>query len=267
MKLKKILVALDSSNGTVHAMKVGAELANKAEAELQALYIEDIEWFEASQHSFTQQISSYTGEITPFSEENLTVQLRALKRLLETTVTDMGKRMNIRYSYQSVRGVVNKELLEAASHVDLVIIGRSGYSLAYRQKLGSTARELADRSPVPVLVWNSNGRWPQSFIGLCTTPGRSGPVIDWAIKLAEIVRRRAHLFWPSDTTLNDDELKQVIPSSIALQTVKAASHFISDLTPEGLRYYRNELLIISRDNLTQSPGEYLEAFANSVLLL
>ncbi|MFH5832669.1 universal stress protein [Halalkalibaculum sp. DA384] len=267
MNLTKILIALDSSTGTTTLMKIAAELAHKADAELLALYVEDIEWFEASKHSFTQQISSYTGEIIPFSEQHITIQSKALKRLLQTTLTDIGRLMNIRYSYHEVRGVVNKEQLDAAARVDLVVVRRAEHPVRHPYKLSRSARELAEQSPVPVLVWNAGSNWPQSFIGICSTPDRSSPVIDWTVSLADIMNRRAYLFWPAELDLNLDDMKSNTPLSVSFETVKKISERHHDLSPEELKYYRNELLIISRDNLTQNPGEYLEALTNSVLLL
>lgn len=273
MNIASILIALDSSSGAGSVLKAAAELALKVDAELQAIYIEDVEWFQASRHIFTQQISSYTGEVIPFSEQNITEQSRALNKLLQTMFSDMGRLMNLRYSYRSVKGVVTSELMEAASRVDLVFIGRSGRPFGPKNKVGSTARELVESSAVPVIVWNAWNRWPNYFIGICTTPEQSGKVIDWTINMARLLDRKARLFWPAEavSTLESWEKNWKEEGddafTIPIETVRAVSEVHREITPRVLHHYRNELLIISRDNLTQNTGELLESLTNTVLLI
>lgn len=264
MNAKKVLVALDSSTGAVPLVKIAAELANKMDAELQVLYLEDVEW---TQYSFSEQISSYTGELIPFSEQHIAIQSKAIRRLIQTTFTNIGRVMNIRYSYQSVRGSVKDEFLEAASKVDVVIVNRSGHPIRQQYRIGHTALELAKKSPVPVLIWNSGEHWPKIFIGICSIPNKSQKVIEWTTYLAEKFGVPAKLFWPAEINLALEEFRQSLPASISFDRIKSISESHQHLTTEDMRYLKRSLLVISRQDIEQNQQEYLESILSSVLLV
>lgn len=264
MNVKKILVALDSSTGAVSLVKIAAELAQKMDAELQVLYLEDVEW---TQYSFSEQISSYTGELMPFSEQHIAIQSKAFRRLIQSTFTNIGRLMKIRYSYDSVRGGVKREFLEAASKVDLVLVNRSGHPIRQQYKLGHSAQELAKKSPVPVLIWNSGEHWPRIFIGICSIPDKSQKVIEWTTYLAEKFGFPARLFWHTGVDLALEELKKSLPPSISFERVKSISESHEVLTPEEMRYLKRSLLVISRQDIEQHQQEYLGSILSSVLLV
>lgn len=264
MNVKKILVALDSSTGAVPLVKIAAELAQKMEAELQVLYLEDVEW---TQYNFSGQISSYTGELMPFSEQHMAIHSKALRRLIQTTFTDIGRVMNVRYSYQSVQGKVKKEFLEAASQVDLVILNRSGYSIRQKYRVGHTTQELVEKSPVPVLIWNSVEYWPKTLIGICSTPDKSQRVIEWTIYLAEKFGLTARLFWHPEVDLALENLRFNLPPAISFDKVKSISESHQDLTPEDMRAFKRSLLIVSHQDIQQNQKEYLESVISSVLVV
>lgn len=264
MNVKKILVALDSSTGAALLIRVAAEFAHKMDAELQVLHIKDAEWF---QYSFTEQISSYTGELIPISEQHLEIQSKALRRLIQTTFTDIGRLMKIRYSYHSVQGSVNKEFLEAASQADLVVVNRSAHPIRQQFKLGHSAQELAKKSTVPVLIWNSGEHWPRILIGICSSPDKSEKVIKWTIDLAEKFGFQARLLWHSEINLALEELKKSLPPSISFDRVRDMSESHKQLSLDDLRALKRSLLIISRQDIEQNQQEYLESVLSSVLLV
>lgn len=270
MKLSSILVALDSS-GSFAVLKAAVELAYRTEAELNAIFVEDAEWFEASRLSFTQQVSGYTGALIPFTERHLIEQSRALGTMLQNTINELGNLMQIRYSYQSVRGVINSELMKAAMGRDLVMIGRKSRSPG-RSDLGSTARFLAENSPAPLLVWNNGSEWPRQFIGICTTPAQSQPVVSWTVGLGDTLKREVRLFWPDQIELFGLRISRFTEDAERSQEdrlgkVKEISELHPDLSPDLLRQYRQTLFIIRRNALRQKPGEILHHLPNSVLLL
>lgn len=51
-----------------------------------------------------------------------------------------------------IRGKVTVEILEAASGPDLIAVGRSGWSLARKMQLGSTAQTAAINAPKALLL-------------------------------------------------------------------------------------------------------------------
>lgn len=263
-KLSSILVALDSS-GSVAGLKAAAELAYKTGAELKALYVEDAEWFEASRFSFIHQISGYTGEVVPFDEKQIADQSRALATRLKNIFINFGELMKIRYSYQSVRGIINSELLKAASDVDLLVIRRNVRTVEHRNKLSSTACNLAEQCSIPVLIWNNGPAWPNEFIGICMTSDPSSEVISWTTNLGDILKRKTRLYWNEKFEGNEEWINALDSTLVA--TVKKISEAQPALTPEILRYYRNALFVIRRKDWGNELVGFLQKFPNSVLLL
>jgi len=265
-ELSSIMVALDSSSGSKFMLKAAAELANKAQAELRALYVEDIEWFEASKYNFTQQISSYTGSMIPFSEEHIVEQSRALDVALQKIFAKISNQMQLRYSYRSVRGVVRKELLEAASGVDLLIIGRVGRYKIVPKNIGSVTKYLAEQSTTPLLIWNNGSEWPQQIIGICSTPSQSLPTIRWTMMLGGILERSSRLFFSPGYNL-DEELRNLEDLSIDVEKIRRISQILPDKTAESLNSYRKTLFIVQRSIPEYKFLELLEKVYNTILML
>lgn len=271
MRLRTILVALDSSSRSGSVLRVAGELADKARAELRALYVEEVEWFEASKFNFSQQISSYTGSLIPFSERHIAQESRALGATIEKLFVELSKQLQIKYSYQSVRGIVSEKLMEAAAGSDMIIIGRTGRYGHYSSGPGNTARYLAEKSTKPVLVWNSTQEWPRQFIGLCGLPVNGVKVIRWTMELGQILDKSVRLFFSGEdglaesweTTLEDINGELEYP----IEKIRKVSEVHSDLTVGSLQFYRNELFVVQRNNLEIPPGEFLEKLPNSVLFI
>lgn len=271
MRLSSMLVALDSSSRSGSVLRAAADLANKAKAELRAMYVEEAEWFEASKHSFTRQISSYTGSLVPLSEQHITRESKALGATLEKLFIGISEQLSIKYSYQSVRGEVGRELIDAVNGSDMIIIGRTGRFGQFSRGPGSTARYLAEKSPKPVLIWSSEIGWPGQFIGLCGLPAESIPVIKWTMELGQALERSVRLFFPGDAGLNVDWEASLEDLNGELEypidKIRKISEVLPDLNLSTLQYYQKELLIVQRSNLNVTPSEFLEKVPNSVILI
>ncbi|SMO60612.1 universal stress protein [Fodinibius sediminis] len=272
MRLSSILVALDPSGSTA-GFKAAAELARRSSAKLQALYIEDQEWFEACQLNFTQQTSSYTGELIPLTEQHIREQSEALKARLQHVFTQYSESLKIHYSYQSVRGTINNEIMKAASQVDLVVIGRNAQPFGRRASVGSTAHFLARNSPAPVLVWNNGASWPHNVIGICTTPEESAEVIRWTFGLSRLLQRDMHLFWPYPFHIPEGwpflKTEPGAPEAPELSgsSIRDKSEVHRHMDVEFLRSHRNAIYLVQRQESQPNISSLLEELPNSILLL
>jgi hypothetical protein len=242
MHLSSIMLAIDSVAGSRPVMQSAAELAYKAGAELTAVFIEEDEWFKASRVSFSLQVSSYTGELLPFDEEVLSEQSKAHSKLLEQMILRTGQSMNIRCSYRSSRGSVIDELMSLAAGRELIIIGRNRVPDGRSQKIGRTARFMAEICDIPVLVWNGRSQWPLNVTGIVQGPGANQNVVSWTSGLGRLLKRKTEL-------VRADEPKP-------------------GYTPQKLAEDRNRLIVIERTRDENGiSGAALEQFPNSVLLL
>lgn len=267
-KISSILVALDSSSGSGEILKSASELAFKAHAELKAVYVEDIEWFEASKYNFTQLISSYTGTVIPFSEQHIAKHSRALGSVLEHLFIGISKQKKIKYSYHSVKGVVSKELLEAASEASLIILNRTSRIGIPRKKIvGSTARYLIEHSSRPVLIWDDKDEWPRNIIGICYNPIKYNELEEWAISMGKLLHRKIRFFFPSEEALNAIGTPKNRNRLLSMEELRNVSEFHSEITPQKLDKYNDTLFIIQRSELAQEPTAFLSRLSNAVLFI
>lgn len=139
MTFKNILVPIDFSSPSDHALTVAVELAKQYDAALTALHVFDIP-------------PSYAGmDISP--RNLLAPMLEAARKQLEEVVAD-ARRAIPNTSVLFLEGSPWREILSAIAqkHVDLVVMGTHGRRGVGRALLGSVTEKIVRLSPVPVLT-------------------------------------------------------------------------------------------------------------------
>ena len=147
---QRILIALDASPASLAALELAADLAERYQAELLGIYVEDINLIRSAEIPFTREIGYYSGISHEIDKYHIERELRAQARRVERLLAAIAQKANIRWSFRRSRGVIHGELLEAAQGTDLIILGKSGWS--GRQQLGSTARNVAVQSTIQSLI-------------------------------------------------------------------------------------------------------------------
>jgi nucleotide-binding universal stress UspA family protein len=149
-KITRILVAVDASPLSLEALEAAARLAASLEAELLGLYIEDINLLRIADSPFAREVGLFSGSIRDLDSHRLERQLRAHAKQVRRRLSQLAESSQIRWSFRVVRGEIETELISAASDVDLVILGRSGWS--GKRRLGSTAQAMVSQTPRPALL-------------------------------------------------------------------------------------------------------------------
>jgi hypothetical protein len=247
-------------------LKIASELAHRFGAELKALYIEDKDWIQASSLSFSQQITSFRGEILQLTEHQITEQSRALAARFEKTVATYSQSLNIKYSYQTVRMQADPDYEQAIAGVDLVLM--AGQSPSTEFFITAT-----DKHATPLLVWNNGSGGLREIIGLCINPEESLDIIRWTIQLGNVMNRKSRLFWKQQFDLTDEWIKRLnedetITAPIIRQKIKDMSQIQAILTQDILQHFRNALFVAHRKDRTINNMETLyHQTPVSVLLL
>ncbi len=271
MNVSSILVAIDSYSGSRPVIKTAIDLAMKLNAEVRAMYIEDDQWFEVSKFSFSQQISSFTGQLLPFSETSLAEESKALGSLLENMLSSMSRKVEVKFSYRSIRGIVDQKLLEAASESDLMVIGRNRYPARRSVKVGRTSLHMAKHCKIPLLIWNNGVNFPVHLTGLCKEPGESFETIKWSILLSEKFEGVAKLIWDKQHQIDKDslihkKLERIVDDPVSV--INRISEIRPGFTPERYRAGFHELLIFQRSIFDPDlMQESIRQIPNSMLLL
>ncbi|NLX55885.1 MAG: hypothetical protein GXY58_12285 [Planctomycetaceae bacterium] len=145
-----ILVALDDACSDHETMETAARLAADLQAELQGLYVEDVNALRLAALPFTQEITTASGvarRIDPESMERAMQNKAAhVRQLLERSAA----RAHIRCSFSVTRGHVTQRALLATGETDLVLFGSRSHAPATRLPAAAPARS-AVRPVVAVL--------------------------------------------------------------------------------------------------------------------
>jgi nucleotide-binding universal stress UspA family protein len=156
--IRRILVGLDASPHSIAALQAACELAARFRAELLGLFVEDIDLLRASELPFTREVRFFSGARHRLDTQQVERQLRAQAARARRALTASAGRAQVHSSFRVTRGTIASELLEAALDMDLVILGKSGWSPIGRRRLGSTARALLSGAPRLALILEEGAR-------------------------------------------------------------------------------------------------------------
>jgi nucleotide-binding universal stress UspA family protein len=156
--VRRILVAMDASPHSLAALEAAAELAARLEAEVLGLFVEDVNLLRLAELPFTQEVSISTTASRRLGVEEMERQLRAQATRMRRSLAVYAERAQVHWSFQVTRGVISRELLTAASDVDLIALGRTGCSVGGRRRLGSSARVILAEAPCLALILQEGDR-------------------------------------------------------------------------------------------------------------
>jgi nucleotide-binding universal stress UspA family protein len=148
--LRRILVALDASRASLEALEAGAAIASRSGAELEALFVEDVDLLRAAGLPCGLQISMPSGTARPLDRRSMESELRAVAARAREAVESAARASGIASSFRVARGRVAVEVLGAARNADLLVLGRVSRRIGSGP--GATARAAARESSTPVLV-------------------------------------------------------------------------------------------------------------------
>ena len=149
--LHRILVALDASTHSLAALATAVELAAAMEAELEGLFVEDVNLLRIAGLPFAREVR-HTASLEALDSPRMERALRAQAAQAREALAAAAGRAQVHWSFRVVRGQVAQEVLEAASQADLVTLGKQGRSRSPGARLGSTALRVASGAPGALLL-------------------------------------------------------------------------------------------------------------------
>mgnify|MGYP001819511065 CR=1 FL=1 len=123
---RRITVALDDSMQSSQALQEAAELAASLQAELEGIFIEDINLIHLAELPFTREIrpASMTQEVV--NSQRMEQELRSLARQQQKKLELVANEKGIRCSFRIRRGQIKTELMEAVTEADILTLSRPG---------------------------------------------------------------------------------------------------------------------------------------------
>lgn len=162
--IRRILVALDASPHSLAALDMAADLAARMQAELAGLFVEDVELLRSAESPSAKFVSP-AATSARLNRSAMERNLKAQSEQIRQAVAEAAHRTQVRWSFQTVRGEVTSSLRAAAGEHDIVAVGRRGWAVGQRLRIGSTALSLA-ASSIPLL-----------FISQPTAVGKLRPLV------------------------------------------------------------------------------------------
>lgn len=148
----RIVVAIDNSAHAGSALEAAANLAAELHAELEGVFVEDINLARLAELPVGREIRFLTGEARDFTTASLDAQNREQEFSARRAIAAAAARARIAHVFRVARGQVDVEVISAAGNADLLILGLGGKSPGGRGRIGTIARAAAERAPHSVLI-------------------------------------------------------------------------------------------------------------------
>lgn len=150
--IRRILVALDASPSSLVALEEAAKLAAVWGAELAGVFVEDSELLRMAQLPFMQTVGSFSATAQRLDTRRLELGFRADAGRVRRALERIAEKERVEWTFRVVRGPVASEILAAAREADLIMLGRIGWSLAGRRRVGSTVVAIMQAGSCPTLI-------------------------------------------------------------------------------------------------------------------
>ncbi|MFT5365400.1 MAG: nucleotide-binding universal stress UspA family protein [Candidatus Latescibacterota bacterium] len=154
LSIRRILVAVDASPQSLLALASAAQLAAHLQVELAGLFVEDIDLLRTADMPFVREVNRLSGAVQAIHQTDIVRQLKSQARQAQHALESAAIECQIKCSFRVVRGSVSQELVAAAEDVDLVTLGRVGWSPG--QRLGSTAQTIMAHGSCLTLLHRSH---------------------------------------------------------------------------------------------------------------
>jgi nucleotide-binding universal stress UspA family protein len=148
--IRRILVALDASPHSLAALEVAVDLAAQLGAELEGLFVEDINLLNLSDLPMARELVVYATHSRRLDRVRMAEQLHVQARMARKALEQLAEKAQVPWSFRVARGVIVAELLAAAEEMDLILLGRTGWS--NRRRVGSTTIAVAAQAGRHTLI-------------------------------------------------------------------------------------------------------------------
>ncbi|MGQ9686247.1 MAG: universal stress protein [Thiobacillaceae bacterium] len=134
--IRRILLALSGTGDELAAIDAAAELAAALEAELSALFVEDVDLLRASRLPSMWEMGRHSARLRLMQADSTMRLLKAAARRAEQALQRAAMARSLRYSFRILQGKPLPTLLTEAASLDLVLLGRRAMAItAHRRPL------------------------------------------------------------------------------------------------------------------------------------
>ncbi len=154
--IRRILVALDASPHSLAALEAAVALAEKLNAELIGLFVEDINLLRYSEMPFAREMGHYSASPRNLDTGQLERQFRTQAEWARQALIQAATQASLPCHLKVVRGSIPSELIAATEEADLIILGQKGWTDL--NKVGSTAQTIMTEAETITLILREGSR-------------------------------------------------------------------------------------------------------------
>lgn len=232
--MKDIVVAIDFSKGSLHALDYAIEFANHVKSSVVMVWVD----------SHSNQDFAFSAEVNEFREE-------AMKNLEEIQKTNKGKLKHGKLTYKLRKGKVYQEIANQAKFNDasLIIAGTHGVTGYEEFWIGSNAYRIVSYAPCPVITvrhdFNIKPDGISSIVLPIDSTADTRQKVPFAVQVARTFGADVHLLALNTTSIKAVQRKV---DNYARQVQKF-------LEEAGVNYSTESILT---DNITNASIEYAQ---------
>ena len=150
--IRRILLALDTATHSLAAVEATTALAAHLDAELHALFVEDINLLRLAALPFARETRLTSATTRRLQNPDMENALRAEATRAQAALATVATRLHVRWSFQVTRGQVAAQVRAAAMEADIVAFTFPGGVPAGLTQVAATMETVMRGAPCPLLM-------------------------------------------------------------------------------------------------------------------
>ncbi len=128
-RMRRITITLDAFETSPRELERAARLAARLGAELEGLFVEDLDLIHLAGLPFLREVRSTSLAVEALNMGRIEQELRVLARRAERTLAEHAGRHGAAWSFRVWRGSIERDLLAATLDTDVLALARLGAML------------------------------------------------------------------------------------------------------------------------------------------
>jgi nucleotide-binding universal stress UspA family protein len=150
--IRRILLALDTATHSLAAVEATTALAARLDADLHALFVEDINLLRLAALPFARETRLTSATTCRLQNPDMERALRAEATRAQATLATVATRLHVRWSFHVTRGQVAAQVRAAAMETDLVALTFPAGAPAGLTHVAATMETIMRGAPCPLLM-------------------------------------------------------------------------------------------------------------------
>jgi nucleotide-binding universal stress UspA family protein len=212
--IRRILVAVDAASTSSVVLETAALLAREFNAELDGIFVEDINLLRLAGLPFARELTWSTAMELQLDYPRMERVLRGHAAHARQAIVNVTTRFKLQASLHIARGQIAQELARAAQKVDLFILGKGRDTRGAH--IGSIARQVVQQANCSVLLVAKQVHSFKAVMTVFSGNECSARALNAAAQLARALHKNLLVLIPSTTTADYQRLREQSRQALGL---------------------------------------------------